>query len=401
MTRRSGESGFALLTTMAVLVFMLTAGLSLAAIVDTQTGASAAQRHRDSAFNLAESVMAAQVFALAREWPGVGTAATPYTSCTQTSTSTRCPGTTVIQGTVSPDVQTGATWQTSVHDNNAVGGQSFYSDALILARPGYDANGDGRVWVRAQATTRGRSRLLVALVAAEQQEEPIPHGALIADRLTISNNGNKTLIAANGALVGVHCMILASDSTPCLGHTLSGSNGTLAKLMANLATQISGTTPQTGYTGGVAMTAEGRARIKATAIANGSYYASCPSAAQLNAQVVYVESGDCSYTSNSQFNSATAPGFLLVNSGSVSFGGTSNFYGVIYNANAANSSGHIVSTQGNSQITGGVLIDGAGRFEVGSSGLNIVFDPNAYASVRSYGSAGVIQNTWREIKPNQ
>jgi hypothetical protein len=45
-----------------------------------------------------------------------------------------------------------------------------------------------------------------------------------------------------------------------------------------------------------------------------------------------------------------------------------------------------------------VLVDGPGVVEVGSSKSNVVFTPNAFKAVQSYGTAGVIQNTWREIK---
>jgi hypothetical protein len=149
------------------------------------------------------------------------------------------------------------------------------------------------------------------------------------------------------------------------------------------------------------MTAEARARLKATAIANGTYYATtCPTAAQLTGQVVYVDvTGSCGYTSNSQFNSAAAPGVLILDHATLSLGGTCNFFGVVYAANASNLAADMVQTQGNSVVTGGVVIDGAaGQFVVGSSGDNIVFDLNAYRAVASLGSAGIIQNTFREIK---
>lgn len=183
-----------------------------------------------------------------------------------------------FQQQISPDVEAGAAWQTSVHDNDAAGGEAFYSDALIRSRPGYDANRDGRVWVRASATARGRTRTLVALVGAEQQEEPVVQAALITSRLEISNNGNKPPIGANGGLVAV---------------------------------QIAGATPVTAYAGGPASSAEARARLRATAVANGTWFASCPSPAQLTGQVVYVVGGNCPYTGNDQFNSTIAPGLLL------------------------------------------------------------------------------------------
>ena len=399
MSRARDESGFALMTVLGVLILMLSMAMALASIVDTQTSASSAQRQRDSVFNLAESVITAQVFSLARDWPGKGRALQQYGTCTQASTASSCPDAGTLQHQASSDLETGATWQTSVHDNDASGGQAFYSDALITSRPGYDKNGDGRVWVRASATVRGRTRLLVALVGVEQQEEPLPNAALITARLDITNKGNKSIIEASGGLVGVRCNPLSTDTTPCLGHTFgSGKFPTYQSLLAFLATQISGATPVTGYTGGAALTPEARARLKATAIANGTYFVSCPSPSQLTGRVVYVEGGNCSYTGNDVFNSATEPGLLLLNSGSVSFGGTTAFHGVIYAANAAEATGWAVQTAGNAVVNGGVLIDGAATMLTGSSGLNIRYNPNAFRAAASYGSAGVLQNTWREIR---
>lgn len=407
MSGRDGEAGIAMLTVMLVLALIVSASLGLASIVDTQTRASSAERQRDSAFNLAESVLTAQVFALAREWPGKGNAATPYPACTPASSASadpvvrsRCPDATVLQGTVSPEVQPTANWVVEVHDNDAAGAQSFYSDALVRSRSGYDANGDGKVWVRSEGTAQGRTRVLVALAGVEQGEEVVPHAALIADRLLISDEGNKTLIDARGGLVAVRCTPMEREgSNPCLGHEYGqGKHKDLPALLDFLATQISGTTPQTNYMGGPAITLEARARLKARAIADGKYFNRCPTAAEAVGQVVYVEGAlSCVLTSNSEINSAAAPGSLVLDGASVEFGGTANYHGVVYAVSTPN--GVIgVQTQGNSQITGGVLVDGGGRLVVGSSGLNIQYDDDAFRAVSSYGSAGVVQNSFRELR---
>jgi len=399
---RAGEQGIALLVVMVLMTIMLTTGFAIASTVDTQTSASHSERVRDSSFNLAESALNAQIFALAGDWPGIGArplgTTLPYGTCTQASPpSSRCPNTADLVGGGSPDLAN-ATWQTTVRDNGAGSTPTFYSDQSTALQPGYDANNDGKVWVRAQAVAQGHTRTLVALVRSEQQEEDLPHAALIAGSLDITNNGNKELIRANNGLLAVRCTQGLLNIGPCLGHALLPPNGSLAQLLSTLATQITGATPISGYTGGAAMTPEARARLKATAIADGTYYAGCPTAAQLTGHVVYIESGVCSYTSNTQVN-ALAPGVLVMSSGTITFGGTTNFYGIVYNANTTGLTTGAVQTQGNAQITGGVLIDGNAQMVVGSSGLNIQFDVNAFRSVASYGSAGVIQNTWREIKP--
>jgi len=72
--------------------------------------------------------------------------------------------------------------------------------------------------------------------------------------------------------------------------------------------------------------------------------------------------------------------------------------------NADNLSSNVVMLHGNGHVFGGVLVEGNGTVDVGSSGNgggitgNLVFDDNAFKAVKSYGTAGMVQNTWREIK---
>lgn len=412
--RAAGEEGFALLAVMVLMGVMLTTGLAIASTVDTQTRASRVERVRDSAFNLAESALNAQVFRLTADWPGRGKLTAPYLTCTEVSVTARCPDRASLLGGVSADLNPTATWKTTVLDNGVPNVPNFFSDSSLAQQqqPGYDASGidnkpDGKLWVRAEARSQGKTRILVALVSVEKQEEDLPHAALVAGSLDISNNGNKELVAAGSGGVSVRCDPLgASAGQSCLGHPVSNQNDLQNLLNGRLAAQVTGSKlPVYGYQGGPAMTAEARARLKATAMADGNYFGSaCPTAAELTAakdkgSIVYVDaSGTCSYTGNSQFFSAAAPGVLILDHALLSLGGTTNFFGVVYAANSLGLAGGIISTQGNSQINGGVLIDGAnGQFVVGSSGDNIVFDLNAYRAVASYGTAGVVQNTWREI----
>ena len=396
--RRSGEEGMALLVVIVLMGVMLSAGLAVLSTVDVQTSASRTERVRDSAFNLAESALHAQMFALGRDWPGLGRAALPYLTCTQASTSSRCPENASLISGGSSDLGD-ATWKTSVRDNGAGSVPTFYSDESTQLQPGYDANNDGKVWVRSQAVAQGRKRTLVGLVRAEMQEEDLPHGALIAGSIEISNKGNKALISANGGPVAARCSVLVSLLTPCLGHGLAGATSTLASLLNLLSTQVTGVVPTDGYVAGDAMTAEARARMKSTAISNGTYFTVCPTEAQLSAQVVYIENvSNCFYGNNGVFNSLQAPGALILDGSTITFGGTTKFFGVIYGANQPAGTA-TVQTQGNSAlINGGVIIDGNAKMVIGSSGLNINFDVNAFRAVASYGGAGVIQNTFREIR---
>ena len=404
---RREEGGWALFTALTLLTVMLGVAAATYTYVDGQTQQSRVGREKETAFNMAEAVMNAQIFQLGRDWPAGGSAINQYPSCTQGSTSPRCPSSTQLgELFASPDVDAGTAWSTAVRDNNTNATQNFYSDAQTQTAPGYDANGDGRLWVRAQATARGKTRTIIAMVRAQEQPEDLPRGALISGRLSISNQGHKALIDATGGssesgLVAVRCVPQLLEVQSCLGHPLGGGllSTALDSLNALLNFQISPNITQTGYGSEPAMTAEARERMKATAIANGTYYASgCPTAAQLTGQIVYIENGNCAYTANHTFNSETSPGMVIVANGSLYLGGTIDFYGIVYHANQLQSAATAVQIQGDATVHGGVLVDGDATTIVGSSKLNIQLDPDAFSAVRSYGNVGVVQNTWREIK---
>lgn len=401
-TRRGDDGGWVLLTSVMMLGLMLVISASVLGIVNTQLGEAKTQRVRETAFNLAEAGLNAQIFSLARDWPGAGAATNQYPTCTSSVNSNRCPTTTQITNLIPSGEAAGATWQTVVRDNGTPGTASFYSDPLVLAQPAYDANKDGQLWVRATATALGKTRTVVALVRAEQQDEDIPHGALITGRLDISNMGNKTIIdgtaGAGVATAVVRCVPVPNETTSCLGHAVGRPpiGNTVAALTTYLGKQLTPNVASTGYAGGPAMTPEARARLKATAISDGTYFTTCPPT--LTGHVVYIEAGDCTYVGNDVFNSAADPGMVLMATGTLYLGGTTVFNGVLYHANLANSTGPVMQLQGNTNVIGGVLVDGDGTTIAGSSKVNIQLSQPAFRAVRSYGSAGIIQNTWREIR---
>jgi hypothetical protein len=143
------------------------------------------------------------------------------------------------------------------------------------------------------------------------------------------------------------------------------------------------------------MTVVARERLRQTAISNGTYFESgCPSS--LTGAVIYIKTGVCRYTGSGSFNTEASPGLVILESGYLEM--KENFFGVIYHANLLKSTAEIVMIHGDGLTKGGVLVDGKGQLTVGASKENLQFDPNAFGAVKSYGSAGVIQNTWREIK---
>ena len=44
-------------------------------------------------------------------------------------------------------------------------------------------------------------------------------------------------------------------------------------------------------------------------------------------------------------------------------------------------------------------MDGKGGVEAGSDKYNIIFDGGAFSVLRTNGTAGLVQNSWRELTP--
>jgi hypothetical protein len=405
--RLKQDDGIAMVVAMLLMAMMLSLGLVALRLADGQAKTTAAQRQRESSFNIAEAALNAQVTQLSQHWAdisGVGTGVCPG--------STYCPTSSQLTSLIpSADSNVPVTWQTKVFDDTKqLAG--YFADSLVTDQPSWDANDDGKVWVRAQATVRGRTRAIVSLVQKQTQLESVPHAAIVAGALTIENNGKhaEPIIDGNGGLIAVRCEI-NGPVQPCLGQQLgSPPTTTTSDWNALLTDQMSGfATAQPGYPSPSLFTQDQLYRFIATAKAGGTYYTSCPGS--LAGDVVVVDvSGSCSYTGNVTYNTQADPGFLIFlrSSSSLTLGGTTLYNGIIYHANMGNppilnsapqSTGPLVTTTGNTLVNGGVIIDGPGRMLAGESGMNIHFDDHGYDAVQSLAAAGIVQNSWREIKP--
>jgi Tfp pilus assembly protein PilX len=382
MPRLADERGVALIVAVFVMGAMLALGLGTYALADGQEKVSAGERLRGSSFNLAEAALNAQTFQLGRYWPGHSAAAYPAT-CTQAATVQRCPNRGALsQSFVSADFTKDSAWVTTVRDNGGTA-TTTYNASVVNAQPTWDSNHDGIVWVRAQALVRGKRRTLAAMVRVETTVEAMPRHVLTAGSFETTNTGNKVIVDTRGpsaqpAPLAVRC---ATRAAPCLGYDPSKG-------------QVSPDTTQVSYAGTTALDSEAIGRLRDRAIANGTYYASsCPS--NVSGAIVFVETGNCSPTSNA--NTATAPGMLIVMNGTFSIGGNMQFYGLLYMRNLQNSSGNVVSIGGTALIQGSVAIDGAGRLEAGASGVNLIFDDRSLATPVSFLGAEIRENTWREL----
>jgi hypothetical protein len=395
------QEGSALVTAVLVMMLCLMVGFTALSTVDVQQSQSRGERERESSFAVGEGALNAQIFMLSTKWPA--SLADQRPRCTQTTSGdSRCPDPgTLADGFTGADYNEGLEWSTEVHDNVAAGAgdvpDQFYDDAAVRTRPGFDSNGDGLMWVRAQSATAGRRRTMVALIRAERLDTLFPRNVITANRLSISNNGNKTMVQTNGSYLILRCGNGAGGQIPTAvcqdwEHN-KGQVGPNAEVKV-VPSQVSALSPETIE------------RMREFAKANGTYHQSgCPS---LAGEIVFLESASCAYTGNSEWNTAAKPGVLIIGSGTLSLSANTTYYGVVYHVNGSDGigsaiNGTVLTLHGNGCVFGSVVVDGAGGLQIGaSSGAskcngNVGFNANAANNLRAYGTAGIVQNSFREI----
>jgi Tfp pilus assembly protein PilX len=416
----SDERGFAVASAIMVLTIMIALGLATAAMVDNQSKLSGRERVKETSFNVGEAVLNAQAIQLSETWPGSMTAGTggPYPSqCVRSDTSANCPDSpTVAAGFSGTDFSASTAWTVTVRDNVGSAAQYYTRAALdstscpaptgTMTPCTWDSNGDGQMWVRAQSTVASETRTVVGLVKLDLVGEGFPQNTITAGKFRTTNSGNKVIVdtkgcAAVGAPVGgcksqrASPVVVRCTTTPppytrsnsCLGFDQ-------AKGQISPPDSVS-----TGFTGRVmALNAIDDFRRRAKSL--GTYYGSgCP--ASLTGAVVFIENGNCSYTTGT-FNSVTAPGLVVVNNGTLDIRGNVQFFGVIYAANQQQATSDVITLGGTATIQGAIGVEGQGGVLAGSSKLNIVYDPDATANLFGFGStAEVSQNTFRELPAGQ
>lgn len=396
--RAGDEGGWALVTAVSLMTIMIGVGLAAFSVSDSQTRQSANQRARESMLNLTEGVLSDQIFRLSRNWPAV----TPgYTDCTDASANAaQCPlKTRMVSQFDAIDFKRTTAWSTQVRDNGGTSA-TYYSDATASGQPHYDANGDGMVWVRAQGKLGKRSRVVVARVRVEMVPVSFPNKPFVAGSVKTGNgggHGGRPIINLNGGTGEVRCDTSSApkyNGNGCLGYDPDQVGGGLVQDAGDLAAAGLEPTPVN------AITPELLDSLRATAKANNTYYTtSCPP--NPTGKVVFVEGPvDCNYNnSTGNVNSAAVPGILVIANGTGGCNGNIDWYGVIYLVNKQNSSSEVWGPKGGGGCTvhGGIFVDGPGVLNVGSNSNNLIYDPNIPLGGTAYGTAGIVQNTWREL----
>jgi Tfp pilus assembly protein PilX len=407
------EDGFALVSAIVLLVVILALGLGLLLFTDNQQRASGREQASESAFNEAEAALNAQVGQLSRAWPTApeeGVEATYPTVCTEaTSTgSNYCP-TSEIMKTSYPNISPApcaatATkdawgspltnqWTTYVRDD--AGESPLFNSATEAGQRAYDANGNGKVWLRSVGVVQCHVVSVVTLVSRQLVALNFPKDAVSGNWFKVTNKGKKEIVLTRSATgevgeIGMRCEGVAT-----------------CEEWDEAKEQISPNTTKSPAVPSPVESEEQLAALKSEAIALGTFRSpaskGCPKTIEeLAGLPAYVEGcGNLQLTSNGVANSKASPGFLVLADGTLTLLGTSTFYGVIYARNPTNSSGAVVTLGGTTTIEGAIEVDGRGGIEFGASGVNFIYNSKAIEEVKAYAGATPTRNTFRILPSGQ
>jgi Tfp pilus assembly protein PilX len=435
------ERGFAMVTAVVLMALMLSMGIVALRMADTNAHRSREQRVRESSLALDEGVLAAQSLVLATKWAN---AQSQYpASCTSGgAASDKCPNAATLAGSANAnfanvDQLSNSSWKTKVRDNGGALANAYdplQADAAqttsgVGTCPGpctYDFNKDKEVWVQAQSVVRGKKRNVVARMRLEKVTESLPQIGVTSGALSVTNagaHGGTAIIDATGSSVLVRCTNVSS--LDCVnakdGQIVPGAQA--------------GSVPNF-------MNAAQLERFKQRAITDGRYYPGCPTKDAstgkytLSGAVVWVEGCASPPTLTNQIQTVTCappggmstsctnvdtqPGIVVWHCGRSDMAGGWTHRGLLYVVN--NSDGtcpaglgqrgdgtcvgtsvdetrDVLTTSGGFGVWGAIAVDGPGCMKVGSNGLQMRFDPNVFDAAESYGTVGLVQNTWRELRP--
>jgi Tfp pilus assembly protein PilX len=452
--RLRNERGTAIVIAIMVVLVMTALALGTFTFVEGQQRASADERVRDSAYNLAEAGLESAVAYLTVKTP---TSAQPWGynatlpsggACGPTSASTdNCPDPSSVTGsfnsaTTEQDYAGSPNWTTTVVDNSApatactslsLSGSCFYRESATCApagtspftctQPKYDANGDGAVWVRSKATVQGRTRILVALVKAQSQPLPYPRNAIYAYDIVMSAGlaaGSVNTLGNAGVAAKVDLVCTEPDATPQYdGGGCPGADPNKPQIQPWTVTTTLNTfnscVNEDGSVTAISCLSTNQGAdviaLRKRAQQLGTYYTTCPTSAQLSGPLVFIEVPSLctpgAAVSNTTWNSAANPGMIVftkgnTTTGSITIGGTNNtYYGMIYGADEQGAVSGL-NIAGTSQVIGAAIMDRYDTVAITSTHVPaFTYDPKAFNAVTTNtGPIKIIPGTFREVPPS-
>ena len=428
MTRARNEDGFAVVAAIVLLTVIMGLGLGLLLFTDAQQKASTREQASEAAFTVAEAALNAQIGQLDRNWPE-NAEQMPSTCTTSVSTATNdCPSptdlkldpntsSTTCSGTDAWGSPLSNQWTTYVREDP---GESPLFNSTEEKEERSFTSETGALWVRAVGVVQCHPVVVISLVTRQRITMEFPKDAIAGNWFEVTNKGEKVIVDRKGR---------ASEAAPVSMRCERGGKKLTLKECERYEESKKQVSPPIGEedpkSEGTTLTASQLATIKSEAQAYGTFHSPtapyhCPTSMNELEGVklltsttsprapVYIEGcGAVKITANGTANTEESPGFLVVANGTLELSGTSTYYGVIYAANLQKSSGAVVSLKGKTLVVGGIIVDGEGGIEFGSSGqgqkkyANLEFDSLAIENLTISAGAASTRNSFRILPAGQ
>lgn len=363
-SRSSRSRGSALILFIGVAAAVsIIASAMLILVVNTQHS-SAMERERSKAFNVAEAALDVAMEELGHAWP---TSATNSTWFNATEFAARFP-TAEFPGATSP--------QTFVHvrltDNDD-------------ATKSFDYNGDGQVFVDAQARVGKKAARVHAAVQVIYNNINAMRG------LALWAGGN---VRSDGGDPKVTVEVFPPGDTDCSWAAKGTADAAVGASYMNLLQGAGAPSRQS------VLSDEKIAELKALAQSAGRYFTSTSAPASTadgygGLCVIEAPSGEVQLTGGSTYNTEDQPGILLVLGGAtIRFGGSTQFFGIVYCASTINAD----RAHGTPIIHGMLITDGS---LVGSGTPDIRYNDKCVRGLNNQFPMGsrLVPGYWRELTP--
>jgi hypothetical protein len=403
MRRFKDQRGSVLILLIGVIAAVAILATSLVVMTSNNTHNMGQVRSATKSFDVAESALDRGMYKLGGSWPTTATLAVSWTTTDQTKMRDTASGGFSLTDYPAPRIDGVQFTNVMFVDNQQPIDYSVHWDKggpEIATTPILESvTPDNRMYVIATGATGTEQTRVMALVERTFLDVNLPRGVALAANGDLMSNGsgNNPKIKVEvpppaGIVTAVHVSgsIEEPDVTAPSVYQSDGSNG-----------ELPGAADRTFSPSLVA-------GLKATAEANGRYFTSLaaaeasPVAAEWSPQgglsgltvIEYPVPTTVKMDGNDVINSEAVPGILMVlGGGELQWGGTQQFYGIIY------TQGTMDTTHGTGDIHGMAVTTGT---ESMKGTPNIWYNDKCIANMLNRFSLNVkmVTNTWRELPPD-
>lgn len=396
MKRRMGQEGSALIMLLGIMTALSIGAAGVAMLLNNSMGFTQSDSQKQKAFNVAEGALNVGMATLQYAWPKTSTASVSFPSNVfrgQYSTSTY------------PNPASGSFITVSFFDNSPMSGQTTNSPTTS---PGWDANGDDEIYIRATARVGNGLATVQGLVQRTFWNASLPEGIAVYSGGTISSNsqGGGTMPkvevdpaappTVNGGLATVYAASGYSPAAVMQSGTLQVNTGTSVPSIDSIISP--------SVIAGITTVAQSAGRYfsgtNAVANAENSPQSAMGGPGLLGLTIIVPPSGDTGdvVPLPGQGTSETTPALLFVlgdSTTSVAFdqGGNTDSYGFFYTRWGGFDFAH-----GTPSVYGTCVCAGS----VGFKGTpQTIYDNNVWTNLSNEWTLNVklVPNTWRELSP--